>query len=359
MPLPARTLSAIATVLVALASSAQAATRYVSNNGSDGPSHCLCGGQANPCRSISCAVHNAAADDKVVVDPGRYGDLDGDGTPGDSAGEENPAPGCGCMLAIDKPITVTSSSGAAATVIDARTANVDTNVLIITGNAGGGEFGKPGKGFTVTNTAKAGGDGIVIDSTNVKVRGNQVVSVSFSSLSHGIETVDNSGEIILIANNQVIGWDDGIVGGGAGKTISNNQVSMNSVGIEATGGTVTGNVATANSGAGIAIFDAANGTGNAVRGNLGLGFDAGPFFPASVFTGTVEKNDVIANRVCGLRNGTEVGVAQNLPATNNFWGAATGPGPDPADDVCNDPGGSTVTTPFATKPFKVKATIKP
>ena len=70
MPLPARTVSAIATVLVALASSAQAATRYVSNNGSDGPSHCLCGGQANPCRSISCAVHNAAAGDKVVVNPG-------------------------------------------------------------------------------------------------------------------------------------------------------------------------------------------------------------------------------------------------------------------------------------------------
>jgi hypothetical protein len=32
---------------------------------------------------------------------------------------------------------------------------------------------------------------------------------------------------------------------------------------------------------------------------------------------------------------------------------------DPADDVCNSSGGSTVVSTFAAKPFKVKPKIKP
>jgi len=37
-------------------------------------------------------------------------------------------------------------------------------------------------------------------------------------------------------------------------------------------------------------------------------------------------------------------------ATNNYWGAASGPGPDPADNVC---AGTVAVTPFATTPFNV------
>jgi hypothetical protein len=44
-----------------------------------------------------------------------------------------------------------------------------------------------------------------------------------------------------------------------------------------------------------------------------------------------------------------------LVARNNYWGAATGPGPAPADHVCASPAD---VTPFATKPFAVKP-LKP
>ena len=50
---------------------------------------------------------------------------------------------------------------------------------------------------------------------------------------------------------------------------------------------------------------------------------------------------------CGLFNGT----GTTVTATDNFWGAVTGPGPDPADQACNGSGSSTVTTPFATTDY--------
>lgn len=48
-----------------------------------------------------------------------------------------------------------------------------------------------------------------------------------------------------------------------------------------------------------------------------------------------------------------------LNATNNYWGTASGPGPNPADEVCNSEPGTTTVTPSATTPFIVKAPIKP
>jgi hypothetical protein len=68
----------------------------------------------------------------------------------------------------------------------------------------------------------------------------------------------------------------------------------------------------------------------------------------------VRENNFIGNALgippeffgpnCGLANFT----GETLNATNSYWGAATGPGPDPADVACgNDP---VITTPFATRP---------
>jgi hypothetical protein len=146
--------------LLALVAPAHGGTLHVASNGIDG-FHCgvgiggtPCGSKSSPCRSITCGIRNAAAGDKIIVGPGVYGgDLNGNGSIGEG-GEEAPTPGCGCTLAVNK------------------------NVLIVTD---GGEFGRPGKGFTVTNTANAGGAGIVIDATNVKVRGNQVVATGMGS----------------------------------------------------------------------------------------------------------------------------------------------------------------------------------
>ena len=361
-PIPRSLLSAL--LLVALAASAaRAATLYVANDGVDDPA---CGSKKSPCRSISQAVNTRAADgDSVVVGPGVYGDLNGNGTPGDAPGEE--IGGFGCMLVIARRVALTSSSGAAATIIDGRFDALSCNVGI---GADGTQFGKPGKGFTVTNTASATGSGIVINASNVQVRGNQVVATGMGPNTigvgaggpvtfhgRGIETVDKP-QTMLIEGNQVIGWSIGIAPFGAGKTIRNNVVALNNNGIaEITGGAVTGNVVVVNA-VGISLGLAANGVGNAVYGNLawGLEFNAGPY------TGTLEKNDFVANGFAAFSANPNCGIVgpgfqPSFAAANNYWGAATGPGADPADAACT--GGTNGTAPFATKPFKVKTRIKP
>lgn len=96
---------------------------------------------------------------------------------------------------------------------------------------------------------------------------------------------------------------------------------------------------------GIVVFSAASVIGNAVVGNSDSGIEV------LDVTDTIAGNNIFGN-TCGLVAPTTSGVL----ATNNYWGAATGPGADPADDVC---GFGATTTPFATKPFNVKVSIKP
>jgi hypothetical protein len=132
MPRPVLRISLTAAVLFALAPLAHGGTLYVANNGLDGPS---CGPKASPCRSISQAIALAAAGDTTIVGPGSYSAFTG----------ETPAPGCGCMLAVNKAVILLSRDGPAATVIDAGTVDVSQNVLIITD---GGEFGRAGPRWT-------------------------------------------------------------------------------------------------------------------------------------------------------------------------------------------------------------------
>lgn len=330
---------AVAGALVARAATVCAGTLFVANNGVDG------GGcsKAVPCRSISHAIAVAAAGDKIVVGPGVYGDLLPDGNL-DDPGEETGSPGCSCMLSINKAVSITSSDGAAATVIDARSVAVGQAVLFI---ANGGELGKPGKGFTVTNPKTAGADGIVIDSNGVAVRGNLVtggVELGQSSTGDGIATVNSAG-VVLVEGNLVTGWDDrGIRAQGTGTTVRKNLVMRNNVGIGASGAAVvTGNVASANF-INFLLSGAATVVGNAARGG-GYGFRAGGL------TGLFEKNDLFGNG-CGVANDAS---PSPLLAANNYWGAATGPGADPADTTCTD---AITTTPFAIKPFGVKVKFK-
>ncbi|TMA76483.1 MAG: hypothetical protein E6J72_16775 [Deltaproteobacteria bacterium] len=114
-----RQLVSFTAAVLAATPAARAATFYAANDGNDGSSHCRCGGKANPCRSITCAITRAAPGDKMIVGPGVYGDLNANGTPGE-AGEETPSPGCNCVLSINKPVVVVSSGGAAATVISSK-----------------------------------------------------------------------------------------------------------------------------------------------------------------------------------------------------------------------------------------------
>src|SRR5262245_20828285 len=99
---------------------------------------------------------NAQAGDVIEVGPGRYGDIDGDGTFVDPG--EEPAQigfGCVCMIRIDKPLTIQSTDGDAVTILDAGAADVRAVVI----EADGVVFGKRGHGFTVMRARR---DGILL-----------------------------------------------------------------------------------------------------------------------------------------------------------------------------------------------------
>ena len=67
---------ATALLLSGLAVDVAAATLYARTNGTDTAG---CGSSSHPCRTISAAVRAAADGDRIVVGPGRYGDLNGNG----------------------------------------------------------------------------------------------------------------------------------------------------------------------------------------------------------------------------------------------------------------------------------------
>jgi hypothetical protein len=259
------------------------------------------------------------------------------------------------VVRVNKAVTVLSSHGAASTVIDGRSADVAQNVLV-----NGGEFGRPGKGFLITNTKRHLGDGLVINGSNVKVRGNQVLATLVYPFTgqqpfpHSGISAPLVGGPILIEGNQVMGqWSFGIHARGADKTVRKNQVSVNTgYGLYAqVGAVVSGNIVIA-TGTGINLEGEARAVGNAVYGNtFGIGAE-----DVDGRQPVIERNNIVSNTYCGVSN-------QDVPALNaknNYWGAASGPGADPADQVCNeDAAATTVTTPFATTPFTVNAPIKP
>jgi hypothetical protein len=334
---------------MAVTAEAEGATRYVTQTGSDSAT---CGiDQTTACRSISQAIANAAPGDIVSVGPGMYGDLYRNGIIGEP-GEETGSPGCGCVLSLNKNVIVISTHGAAVTMIDSRTVDRGTNVLLITI---GGEFGRPGKGFTVTETARkdslgySSGSGIVIDSINVLVRGNQVIFTlpdwrPSRNASRGVGIYNVNDAPTRIEGNQVMNWQQGIEGRAA--TVSKNQVMHNDYGIASTGGKVLGNVVAFNE-TGILV------TGpTTVKNNAAYSNNTG-IFVIDPFSGLVTTNNIF-NNACGVTNQAVVG----LNATNNYWGAATGPGAPPASSTCTAVDGTTSTTPFAVKPFTVQV-LKP
>jgi hypothetical protein len=334
---------------VVFSSHARADTWYVANDGVDGSG---CGATTSPCRSIGQATANASSGDTIIVGPGIYGELNGSGVLGDAPGEENPAtfsPFCGCVVGFEKPVNVMSSRGAASTIIDGRGLSAIQTVAIL---SSGMLFGKPGKGFTVYATATPVSTGIGIDGTNVKVGGNQVIEGKAPAGGVGIKTIDNDAEIVSIEGNQVIGWGEGIQAFSSGKTIRKNVVSAAGNGIVAGGmSVVAGNVAVDNRG-GFVLSGATTAVSNAAIGNRLDGF-----LITGVFTGTFEKNNIVGNGDSGLGNcGLRTAPSSVLSLPNNYWGAPTGPGPNPADQTC---GGTTMVTPFATNAFKIRTVVKP
>ncbi|MBI3460865.1 hypothetical protein HY009_08050, partial [Candidatus Acetothermia bacterium] len=190
---------AVVCVVIGAAKEAEAKKLFVANNGLD---TLTCGDKKSPCRSISKAIANAAAGDDIIVGPGRYGDLNGNGTFELAGGEEKAevGSGCNCMIRVNKPLTIESRDGAAATVLDAGLAGVD--VVLIEPSAGGTVFGKKKKGFTLT----LGGNGLDIagGTVGVRVTGN----LATVNGNKGFR-VDGSGHV-LTGNSALGNTDFGI-----------------------------------------------------------------------------------------------------------------------------------------------------
>ncbi len=356
----------IASTLLAGGAAAAAGTVHVANTGVDSPA---CGSFAAPCRTIGRGVQAARAGDTVLVRPGIYGDIDRDGVLG-GAGEETPA-GIG-TLHVAKPVKILSTDGALATVIvgGAREAVVEIASNNVT-------FGGVDEGFTI---AARQSNGISTDDrTNVRICGNVISGSMFSGV------VVNSGGIVEISDNVV---HDNAIAGIATRArletqrvlVRRNKVYSNGTGIATGpfgGAEISFNEVSNNSIVGLAVTFAptlvyrnvvvANGFGISA-GSFGLGAppSAGPNFV---------RNTIIANRQYGMElgggpvhatlrennfyaNGLAPGIFANcaihgvsgvpIDAAGSYWGAATGPGADPADSSCGvDP---VITTPFASRP---------
>jgi hypothetical protein len=87
--------------------------------------------------------------------------------------------------------------------------------------------------------------------------------------------------------------------------------------------------------------------------------------PALVADGApigVTHNNIFGNNNVPLDGNVNCGVLNQtsavVEATNNFWGAPTGPGANPADDACNVGGGQIIHTPFAEKQFPLGHKLK-
>jgi hypothetical protein len=330
--------------VLAAAAAAEARTLYVANNGVD---NAVCGPR-NPCRSISRTIAIAVARDTILVGPGVYGDLNGNGILGEP-GEETGFPNCSCMIWMDRAVTLISQDGAATTTIDARRLNLDKNVYMV----GGGELGRPGQGFTVTQPGKTLASNVAaltVETFDAKVRGNQIVSDHIDGFVNGIRVL-NLGGTILVEGNEVRGWgQNGIFVRGSGTTVRRNVLAVNSTGIWAEGANTLQNNVIASNVRGVRLHDETAVIGNALYGNHD-GIQVDPSF-----TGSIEGNNIFGSRFCGLVNKPGIPF---LIAAHNYWGAPSGPGLDPADTVCNAVGAATQVTPFATRPFVLLAPIKP
>jgi hypothetical protein len=413
--------------MLVLSGPAPAATWLVANNGTDAPG---CG-STTACRSITQAIANAAAGDKIVVGPGRYGDLNGNGHLTDP-GDENSTV-AGKLIVIGKSVTITSRDGAGTTMLTSGTLSGETLVSI---EANGVVFGGTGKGFFVYGNGGSSTTGIAtapttsgvtvagnvvfaraadmqIDGTGHTVKNNVVFGLldlvgSAHTVTNNVaeggsfQTDPGSSNLALTGNRALLGNTPGFNLQGSGHVLKNNLASnMDSDGFSCSGtctalqlirniarhctgrgflfqsGTnhvVTENLAGNNGGNGFeanatsamavtfsgneAVGNSMSGflfdtsavqptlTGNVVVGNIGVGI--GINGAGTITANSIYGNDTVGN--CGI----SLTGSGTVTATRNFWGAASGPGADPADLSCPGTGTIDAGSPSATE-FKANA----
>ena len=208
-------------LLLITSTTSGAVTWIVANNGVDSPS---CGTAANPCRSITKAISRANPGDTITVGPGRYGDLNSNGTfadAGDEAAEVNT--GCDCMIKVNKAVKIFSRDGADVTVLDAG----GNSIAVVDIQASGATFGNKLKGFTITGAGgpSVAGSGLVIDSgvNGVIVAGNRAVA----NATYGFYINDSTASDQFNGNVAVANQGDGFAISGFGHTFSGNAVTAN------------------------------------------------------------------------------------------------------------------------------------
>ncbi len=345
----------------------EAAVLQVANNGLDAPD---CGAKTAPCRSITRAIDEATAGDTIVVGPGRYGDLDRDGTLGEP-NEEGPEDGA--LIVVDKPVTIESSSGAVWTIIDG--AGFDRTAVRIT--ASGARFGRAKRGFTLFD-AKDAGVSVEETASNVVVEANLAVRTGTGFATSGAGTgalvqgnvastngagvaLRSAGGGIARANLAVANTANGFDAGGSGQRFEGNVATGN--GIFGFSATLSGDTVLA---VGAAIGNRQGvfgGTGDSfvVTGLAAFGNSEGGIRNQSTATMSVTASNLVGNGPKGLAGNLNCGTLNGtfaLDASNVFWGAATGPGDDPADLACDlEVKDATTFDPFATKAFKIKTKV--
>jgi hypothetical protein len=345
-------------------------TLYIANNGVDSPT---CGAQTTPCRSISQGIANATAGDTVLVKPGRYGDLDFDGVLASPGEESGPAtPGSTGGVRITKPLTILSTAGAEATVIDVNGGS-SAAVELAAANV---HFGEKNRGFTVIGGQNYGL--FAEQSPNATIAGNLARNANFAgfmlftegalearnntatgSTATGFWVISNPTSSALVANNFAFGNQTGITAGGNGPIrVIGNEVSGNETGIAIDYGPSRvaqnqivqnrfGMVINGFSGNGAAHAPLV--TRNNIIGNRQLGIYVLPGPPGNDLK--IRENNMFGHGGCAL--GSQA-IGQKVDARNNFWGAPTGPSfQDPADADCSALG-DTITTPFATSEFDIR-----
>ena len=301
---------AIAVVAVLLAAGPAHAAR-IFNVGVHGTDAVGCGTVAQPCRTIGHVVGVAASGDRIIVGPGTY-----------------PA------FALDKAVTLESTHGAGATIVEGSVVFQGATVTIpVAAGAEGAVIGRTSKGFTIRGAEF----GIIVDTTDVVIQDNVV--------SGGVQG-NSVGARLTVAGNVISGE---IVAGGADTSVLQNAIQGPGVGVTMAG------------------------SGAVLRDNVITGASAGAIVGNNIDVVEIRRNTFAANGI-GLVvqvGGSHVVVASNnflgngngncgilndrdgLVATGNYWGSSSGPGADPADQVCQR---AADTTPFLRAPAIVNVT---
>jgi hypothetical protein len=365
---------ALAVALALAAMPAQAATWYAANNGLD-DNPCT---KTAPCRSITKTMSVASEGDTIMAGPGLYGDLNRDGVVGNVAGEETPVTVAGkaAMIDVTKRLTIVSSDGAWATVLDANGC-CHGAVLV---EANGAIFGKANKGFTIRNKRATDFHGLVVADpagsfqeapNGVTVQGNVAMLNDFGFHLQG---AGNAAKGNLAIDNltgfHIIGTGNLVTANVAQRSTYNGFVVEN-----ASAASLTKNVAIDNDNYGFTVVLYPDYTapfktfgGNTAVGNASSGVFLQMYgtFSAPLSVGPIAGNNLFGNGAsagnCGLfvQNADTNNNSLAVTATGNFWGAPSGPGPDPADtagtsDCISSVAGAVtvVTAPFATSQFKL------